>query len=186
MYVSAKTLCSFFNFMLCKHCWSLDTKSTWLAENCLFNMKHVVEMLIRCVWNVQTYRWFAEPYNGNFLFWRLTSSTQAKVGQFPQITFKSAISCDTAVYILPKHSMLGVCVCVCVYHDIEVSALVSSFRRKQRGVVQQLFQQFCGFVKMLLLSTEQALSVHTQQGIYLTLITCREMKGRSHTDYKRR
>lgn len=71
-------------------------------------------------------------------------------------------------------------VCVCVYHDIEVSTLRSSVRGKQRCVVQQLFQQLCGLVEMLLPSAELALSVHTQQGVYLTLITCREVKGRSH------
>lgn len=68
---------------------------------------------------------------------------------------------------------------MCVYHDREVFALVFSFWRKQRGLVQQLFQQFSGFDKMLLISTEPSLFVHTQQGIHLALITCREMKAKS-------
>lgn len=71
---------------------------------------------------------------------------------------------------------------MCLYHDTEVFVLAFSLWRKQRGVVQQLFQQFRRFVKLLLISTEAALSVHTQQGVHLTLITCREMKRRSHTD----
>lgn len=65
---------------------------------------------------------------------------------------------------------------VCVYHDTEVSVLVSCSRREQRGVVQQLRQQFSRFVKMFFISTESALFVHTQQGVHLTLVTCRDPK----------
>lgn len=65
---------------------------------------------------------------------------------------------------------------VCVYHDTEVSVLVSCSRREQRGVVQQLRQQFSRFVKMFFIPTESALFVHTQQGVHLTLVTCRDPK----------
>lgn len=65
---------------------------------------------------------------------------------------------------------------VCVYHDTEVSVLVSCSWREQRGVVQQLRQQFSRFVKMFFISTESALFVHTQQGVHLTLVTCRDPK----------
>lgn len=57
-------------------------------------------------------------------------------------------------------------------------------RREQRCVVQQLFQQFSSFAKMLLIWTKPALLVHTQQGIHLTLITCREVKEKGCFDTK--
>ena len=71
--------------------------------------------------------------------------------------------------------MLGLYASLRVYHDIEVAALVSSFWREDAGGIQQLLQQLCRFVKMLLLATELALSVHVQQGVHLALITCQKM-----------
>lgn len=82
--------------------------------------------------------------------------------------------------------MLWVCVGVCAYHDIEVSILVSCFWGEQRGEVQQLLQQFGRFVGMLRISTELALSVHAQQGVYLTLITCGETRKDHNTDNRAR
>lgn len=77
---------------------------------------------------------------------------------------------------------------MCVYHDAEVSALVTSFCWEQGSVVQKLLQQFSGFGHMFLVMAELALASHTQQSVHLTLVTCRQVKvcymQRSHgTDF---
>lgn len=71
-------------------------------------------------------------------------------------------------------------VCVCVYHDTEVSALVTSFCWEQGRVVQHLLQQLCCFGQMFLLVAKLALAAHTQQSVHLALVTCTKMEA-GHT-----